>query len=254
MNNNQYIAALKKALSRLDKTSRNDIVQEIQSHANESGDTLLERFGVPEELAQQYLEGEVVAKPLGSKIWGISKTLFIVIGVGVVALLVIGFLLFWWLKADAFDYADETAEELSEKNSTWISEEWSDNLDIKLDQASVVFYWHDDVNLRYSCKGELPVQLDSPSVTFNRGKCLVYLPKVPTSINAYQSQLVLVRPQLSLDLELKQAELKVAENGTAYRYTIDASRTNVDDLSSVAEAELEIRIKSYEATISEYSY
>ena len=88
--------------------------------------------------------------------------------------------------------------------------------------------------------GQLPVQLDGSTLTFNRAKCLVYLPKVPTTISAFQSQLVLIRPQQSLDLELKQAELKVAENGTAYRYTIDASRTNVDDLSSVAEAELEM--------------
>ncbi|MFT5046357.1 MAG: hypothetical protein ACI8UP_003336, partial [Porticoccaceae bacterium] len=51
-----------------------------------------------------------------------------------------------------------------------------------------------------------------------------------------------------------QAELKVAENGTAYRYAIGSSRTKIDVLSSVADAELEIRIKPYKATISEYSY
>ncbi len=254
MNNNQYIAALNKALSGLDKTSRNDIVQEIQSHAKESGDTLWERFGLPEELAQQYLEGEIVAKPLGAKIWGISKKLFIAVGVVVIALIVIGMILFWWLRLDAFDYADEGASELSDKSTSWITEEWAGNLDIKVDQASLVFYWHDEMNVRYSCKSQFPVQLDGSTLTFNRAKCLVYLPKVPTKINAFQSELVLIRPQQSLDLELKQAELKVAENGTAYRYTFDASRTNVDDLSSVVEAELEIRIKSFEATISEYSY
>ena len=73
MNNNQYITALRTALSGLDNMSRNDIVQEIQSHAKESGDTLCERFGNPEEFAQQYMEGEVLAKPLGSKVLGVSK-------------------------------------------------------------------------------------------------------------------------------------------------------------------------------------
>jgi hypothetical protein len=110
------------------------------------------------------------------------------------------------------------------------------------------------MSVRYSCKSQLPIQLDGSSIKFSRAKCLAYLPKVPISINAFRSQLVLVRPQHSLEIELKQAELKVAENGTTYRYVIDSSRTKIDDLSSVADAELEIRIKSYEATVSEYSY
>ncbi len=254
MNNNQYIASLKKALSGLDKNSRQDIVQEIQSHAKESGDTLWERFGAPDELAQQYLEGEIVAKPLGSKIWGISKKLFIAIGMAVVAFIVIGMLFFWWLRLDAFNYADENAAQLSDEDTEWTTTEWSDNLEIKLDQVSMVFYWHDEMSVRHSCKSKLPMQIEGAAMAFSRAKCLVYLPKVPTAIKANQSQLVLVRPQHSLDIELRQAELKMVENGMSYRYTIDPSRTSIGDLSSVADAAIEIRIKSLEASISEYSY
>jgi uncharacterized membrane protein len=140
MNNHQYIATLKKALSGLDNSSRNDIVQEIQSHAKESGDTLWERFGAPEELAQSYLEGEIIAKPFSVKIWGISKKIFIAVGMLIVALIVIGMIFFWWLRLDGFNYSDETASELTDKNTRWTTKEWTGNLDIELDQASMVFY------------------------------------------------------------------------------------------------------------------
>lgn len=254
MNNNQYISTLKKALSGLDKTSRSDIVQEIQSHARESGDTLWERFGGPEELAQQYMEGEIVARPIAAKVWGVSKKLFIAVGMAVVALIVIAMILFWWLRLDAFNYADESAAELSDKSTSWTTNEWSGQLDIKLDQSSMVFYWHDEMSIRHSCKSKLPMQIDGSSLTFSRAKCLVYLPGLPTTINAHQSQLVLVRPQQSLDIVLRQAELKMAENGAQYRYTIDPSRTSVDDLSSVADADIEISIESFEAKITGYRY
>ena len=172
----------------------------------------------------------------------------------VIVLLFIGIFISWWLQRDAFNYADETASELTDNNLSWMVVDSSDDLDIKMDQASVVFYWHDNMKIRYSCEGSLPSQPDNSSLLFKRGKCLVYLPGVPTNIVVYQSQLVLVRPQQSLDIELNQAEFRIAENDTAYRYTIDASRTDVDDLSSETGAEFEIRIKSNEASISKYNF
>ena len=83
MTNNQYITALKKALSGLDRASRNDIIQEIQGSAAESTAPLIERFGAADELAKQYLDGVIVAKPIAEKIWGLSKKLFIAIGIAV---------------------------------------------------------------------------------------------------------------------------------------------------------------------------
>lgn len=254
MNNQKFISTLKGALSGMDKSSRDDILQEIQSHAKESGDTLLERFGTPANLAKQYLEGEVVARPLSSKIWGISKKVFVVVGAFVLALILVVFLLIWWLGRDAFDYADESASELAETGASWVTVQAPDTLDINIEQASTVFYWHDEPTMRHSCKGENPVELDGSKLTFSRSKCLVYLPKKVTTITAHQSQIVLVRPQHSLDLELVQSQLQIAENGTSYRYAIEATRTQFEELASVSEADVEIRIKSEEATISKYSY
>lgn len=254
MNNKQYITALSKALSSLDKVSKNDIVQEIQSHATESGDSLLDRFGAPEELARQYLDGEVVAKPIGAKIWGISKNVFVAIGACVVGLFAVAIVVSWWIRSDPFDYSNENAAELSTDRASWVTEQWSGELDIKINQASVAFYWHDEMNVRHDCKSKNPMKRDGSSITFTRGKCLVYLPKVPTSIAAFQSQVVMVRPQQSLQIELKQAELRMAENGTSYHYLIDAARSKVGDLSSDENADVEIRINSSEASISTYSY
>ena len=55
MNNNEYVAALNKALIGMDESSRADIIRELESHANESDTLLSGRFGPPDELAKQYL-------------------------------------------------------------------------------------------------------------------------------------------------------------------------------------------------------
>jgi len=254
MNNNQYIAALKKALSGLDKSSQNDILQEIRSHAEESGDSLIERFGPPEELAKQYLEGEIVATPLGQKIWGVSKKVFVTIGITVVALIALASLLAWWWTGDGFDYADETAAELNSNTASWQSIDWTDDLTLSLNQTSTVFYWHDEMSVRSNCKGKEPLQIEGNTLRIHRAKCLVYLPKVATTIQSYQSELVLVRPQVSLDMDIKQSQLRVAENGEKYQLLIEATRTKIDDLASHADATIKLNIKSEESMISEYSY
>ncbi len=254
MNNDQFIAAFKKALAGLDKSSQKDIVQEIKSHAAESGDPLFERFGSPEDLARQYLDGEKIAVPLGEKIWGISKKLFIGIGMAAVALAIVVSIIVWWWTRDPFNYADESAEELGVNKAAWQSFAWSDDLHLDVERASVVIYWHDELLVRSNCKIQDPPKVEGAKVSITRGKCLVYLPKVVTQITAEQAEIVLVRPQVSLDMEIKQTELRVAANGERYRYIIDGSRTKIDDLPSHEDAALELRIKSSETRISAYSY
>jgi hypothetical protein len=55
MTKTQFIAILVKALAGMDKQSRDDILLEIKSHADESGNNdnaLSEQFGAPEELVK----------------------------------------------------------------------------------------------------------------------------------------------------------------------------------------------------------
>ena len=253
MTNNQYITALKKALSGLDSDSRNDIIQEIQSHAAESGTPLIERFGSPEDLANQYLDGEIIAKPVGKKILGIGKKLFAWIGIVVVGLIAAIALFLWVMSGDDFNYADENAAELKSNDAAWVTKEWDAPLTIKLNQGSAVFYWHDAKTVRWNCQAdEQPTLGDDAVMSIRHSKCLVYLPKTAITLNADQSQMVLVRPQVSVNITMEQASLKVAENGEKYRYVTDTSRSRFDDLQSYDDAEHTITIKAHESMIVKY--
>lgn len=254
MTNNQYISTLKKALSSMDRNSRNDIVQEIQSHAAESGTPLFERFGSPEELAKQYLDGEIVAKPVAKKIMGVGKRLFTWIGIVLVMLIAAVALFVWAVSKDDFNYADENAPELSDEKAQWVSQEWDAPLTIKLDQSSGVFYWHDAKTVRWSCLGaHQPVLDEQATLNLRQSKCLVYLPKTALTLEGDQSQVVLIRPQVSVDAKLHQTRLRIAENGAQYRYDMSGSRMKFEDLQSHDDAEWVISVRAEESMIGPYA-
>jgi hypothetical protein len=251
MNNKQFISKLNKALSGLDKSSKNDIIQEIKSHAAESGAPLIEQFVSVDELAKQYLDGEKIAKPITTKIWGMSKSFFKIVGIVVITLIAIIALFSYYFTKDKFNYADENAVELSTKNS-WQSQEWTTDLELISDQASLVLYWHDTNTVRWDCKGDSPEKVSDSSLLFRRSHCLVYLPKVTTVLNAEQSQIVLVKPQVSLSIDARQASIRVAEKGEKYKYELDTNRTKFTDLNSADDAQYTIKFKTKETSISAY--
>jgi hypothetical protein len=78
------------------------------------------------------------------------------------------------------------------------------------------------------------------------------LPKVAMKIVTDQAQIVLVRPQASLNMNIRQTGLRIAENETQYRYEVNANRSNFTDLNSYDAAEHTIKIESLEAMISPY--
>lgn len=254
MTNSQFITALKKALGGLDKTSRNDIVQEIQSHAQDSGSPLIEQFGSVEELAKQYLDGEKIAKPITSKIWGVSKKVMMAIGLLVIGLIALIAILSYFFTKDKFDYADESATELSKNTAGWLGEAWSSELDFVIDQASVVLYWHDENSLRWKCDGGSPQKLNDKSFKIRQSHCLIYLPKVATKLNIEQSQVILIKPQVSLALSTNQSSIKVSENGEKYKYEINMSRSKLEDLISHDDAKFTIQFQTKDSKISAYEY
>ncbi len=252
MNNSQFITALKKSLAGLDKASRNDIVQEIKSHAAESGSLLEEKFGSPEQLAKQYLEGEIIAQPLSKKVWGMSKSLIKVIAIGVIAIIAFFAISAYFFTKDKFNYADENATELTQ--GTWQSEEWLPDTKLNIDQASVVIYWHNDNSIRSKCDGSGPEKENESNYIIRQSHCYIYLPKVETSINAEQSQIVMVKPQASLFVNARQASIKVAENGEKYQYVFDKEYSEIDGLNSIDNAEFKLHFKTKESMVSSYKY
>lgn len=252
MNNNQYISMLKKALAGLDKVSRNDIIAEIKSHAADSGASLIERFGPADELAKQYLDGEIIAKPISSKVWGLSKSLVKIIGIGVVAIIAFFAISAYFFTKDKFDYSDENASELTE--GSWQTLEWSSDLQLNTDQASVIIYWHDENNIRWKCDGSgLQKQAES-NIMIRQSHCYLYLPKVAISLNVEQSQVVLIKPQTSLTVNARQASIKIAEKGEKYKYETDTNLTKISHLQSTEDAKYILRFKTKESMVSKYKY
>ena len=258
MNNDQYMDQLKKALAGMNRQAREDILQEIQSHIEESGgdsQSLLDMFGPPEQLASQYLEDEPLSTPLTKKIAGISGKVFMVIGIVVIALITAVAIWVKFIISDDFNYADENAKELRSAKQQWSQIEPVQPIRFDLSQSQLVLYWHEDSRILWNCEGEnVPQQLDDGLIELRHTSCLMYLPGVDSAVKALQSNIVIVRPRSGINLEIEQSKLRIAENNTRYRYRIDKRRSEVTDLASHDEAEIEIGINALESSISAYEY
>ena len=257
MNNQQYLSALKRALRALDRATRDDILREIQSHLDELGDdqTLSQRFGPPEQLAAQYLEDLPQSPRLSSKVAGLGKRVAVGVGLLVSSAIVIAIALVWFFSGDQFDYANETAEELELGSAEWSEAPWRNTLTLHVEQAHAVIYWHAQETVRWRCKGghELSVS-PSGEMQIRHASCLLFVPTTTVQFDVRQSGVVLVRPQSAARLTLSQANLRIAENGTRYRYDLDCSRSDVATLQSHADAQLTISIKATESSIALYEY
>ena len=258
MNNDQYMDQLKKALAGMNRQAREDILQEIQSHIEESGgdsQSLLDMFGPPEQLASQYLEDEPLSTPLTKKIAGISGKVFMVIGIVVIALITAVAIWVKFIISDDFNYADENAKELRSAKQQWSQIEPVQPIRFDLSQSQLVLYWHEDSRILWNCEGEnVPQQLDDGLIRLRHNSCLMYLPVVDSAVKALQSNIVIVRPRSGINLEIEQSKLRIAENNTRYRYRIEKRRSEVTDLASHDEAEIEIGINALESSISAYEY
>ncbi len=258
MNNDQYMDQLKKALAGMNRQAREDILQEIRSHIEESGgdsQSLLDMFGPPEQLAGQYLEDEPPSTPLTKRIAGISGKVFMVIGVVVIALVAAVAIWAKFIIGDDFNYADENSKELRSAKQQWSQIEPAQPIRLDLFQSQLVLYWHEDSRILWNCEGENdPQQLDDGLIELRHTSCLMYLPGEESALKALQSSIVIVRPRSWLSLEIEQSELRIAENNTRYRYRIDKRRSEVIDLASHNEAEIEIGIQALESSISAYQY
>ena len=258
MNNDQYMNQLKKALAGMNRQAREDILQEIQSHIEESGgdaQSLLDMFGPPEQLASQYLEDEPLSTPLTKKIAGISGKVFMVIGIVVIALITAVAILAKFIISDDFNYADENAKELRSAKQQWSQIEPVRPIRFDLSQSQLVLYWYEDSRILWNCEGEnVPQQLDDGLIKLRHNSCLMYLPVEDSAVKALQSDIVIVRPRSGINLEIEQSKLRIAENNTRYRYRIDKRRSEVTDLASHDEAEIEIGINALESSVSAYEY
>ncbi len=258
MNNDQYLSILKKRLSAMDKSSRDEILLEINSHADALGgssESLYERFGDPDILAKQYLEDEPLKSSASKKVKGIGKYILTAIGV-VASILLAGLVILYNIyTGDDFDYADEQSPQLSLDSAEWQTMDWSQAMTLEVEQSKVVFYWNNRNLLAWNCKGRNTIPLNHQGkIKIKQSSCLVSLPNQKTLLQTRQSSIVVVRPQAPLEIEINQSSLRIAENEAGYRYAIERVRSEMDNFMSSDSAEIEIQIAAMESTISKYSY
>ncbi|MEZ5538279.1 MAG: hypothetical protein R3F02_21955 [Thiolinea sp.] len=144
MTNQAYLKALKKALAGMDSASRDEIIREIESYIAEAGadaQSLNERFGTPEMLAQQYLDGETLRTPMADKAGGMLKRVLMWLGGSVLVLALLITALVYWFTRDDFDYADENAAALSDASRNWVDVALTAPPVFKVEQSKTVFYW-----------------------------------------------------------------------------------------------------------------
>ncbi len=242
----------------MSKNSRDEILLEISSHVDAMGDnskSLFERFGDPDILAKQYLEDEPLKTSVSTKVKGVGKHILVAVGVVVTVLLVAIVILYNIYAGDDFDYADEQAPQLSLDSAAWKTMTWSQMLTLEVEQAKVVFYWNNQNLLGWNCKGTKTIpENHQGKIKIMHSSCLVSLPGQKALLQTRQSSIVVVRPQAPLEIEVNQSTLRIAENGTGYRYAIEKVRSEMDDFVSSDAAEIEVRITAMESTISKYSY
>ena len=214
MNNEKYIATLRQALAGMDRLSREEILREIQSYLEDVQDTesLESRFGPVEELARQYLDGGTLPQSISARLTNLGKKAFLGIGAVTLSLILLLTGLAWLNSGDRFDYANEMALADEVSADEWLSRDWSDAVELEIVQAHTVLYWHDKPELRWSCKGRDELELDplpAEALKLRHGFCLLFLPPLATHLNVTQSDVVMIRPRASVDVDLNQASLRI---------------------------------------------
>jgi len=177
-----------------------------------------------------------------------------IIGLLVIALIAVVALIAYLFTKDKFDYADENAKELSSNLAGWNSETWTSDINLNIDQASVVLYWHDKDTLRWKCDGDDPEKQSDSSLRIHQSHCLLFLPKATTNLDIEQSQVVLVKPQVSITVKTNQTSIRVAENGEKYKYAINMKRSKVVGLLSQDDAKYTLQFETNESSIASYEY
>lgn len=243
----------------MDSASRDTVIREIQSHITEAGangaDDLEQRFGTPESLAQDYLDGQPLPTPIAKKAGSFGKNILMVLGGSVLALVLLITAIVLWFSTDDFDFADEQSSELTDSDRAWQSAAVTATPVINVNQARAVFYWHDAAEIRWSCKGESSPETSEDNVYNIRHKdCLVYLPKQAVNIEGDQADVVLIHPQAAVNLKLHQGQMRIAEKGSVYDYQVTAKRSKIEGFSANSEAMIRITINASEAQLLHYTH
>ena len=215
MNDIQYLKLLKKNLAGLDRKTKQDILLEIGSSADDKvQDSLYVRFGSPESLAQKYLEDVIIKPSLQQRLWRVSKLFMMVFGL--LLLIVIGVILWFINQKDDFDYGNINAQEL--QNKTWHSLTGAQALNIS--QAQVVLYPSQSNMVEFSCARDeqrlLKVSADGV-IHIEQNQCFLRIPNSVNNISTSQTELILNAITGDKALDIFQTNIRIVQ---PFHYTV----------------------------------
>ena len=256
MNKTQYMAKLNKLLKGIDKQTRQEILLEITSSLEElSPEAVIEEhFGSVEALAQQYLQDEIIKPSATQNMIRFSKKTFLMFGVFVALLLLVFYLFVKYEEKDLFDYSNLDSPELIKNGVNWHSVEWAGDININIDQARVIFYWHDKKAVDWNCGDDSNIKIVSGETFFiRRAQCLIFIPQTSSNLTIEQSSVVFIKPLATSVIYLKQSSLRIAEKGNQYDYSINLNESSAKDLRSV-DGSTSITINARQSQIKAYKH
>lgn len=250
----KYIKELEKKLLSLEKESRDNIINEIQSYIDESDSTydlLCEKFGTPKNLAKSYLEDTPIQETTKSKILRYGSNILKILGIILLLIIIIVTSIVYFYAKDNFNYSAYNASSITTKiDRPWI--EVSNIQNIKIEQSKVIFYWSDKNKLKYSCKGKISKHKNN-SLFIKQSACYVLLPKKQINIDTYQTYIVAIEPKTDINFNLEQTRLKIEENEKNYKYDFDLKQSSVSNIES-KQSNIKINVKAYQSKVSNYKF
>jgi uncharacterized membrane protein len=255
MKKQNYIQELENKLAHLESNTKREILNEIQSYINESNasyDTLIEKFGQPQELANSYLEDMPTITPIKEKASSIISKTFKILGALLLLFISIVVYFIYTHTSDDFDYSKYTANTINNKiNIKWIKIQNIEN--IQLNQAKAVIYWSNINDLEYSCKGS-DIQVNSNTLAFKKSFCYVKVPKILINIESFQSNVVLVEPTANIILDSTQSKIRIANLNSSYNYKLKSKSSDTESLNSDNKSKIIIQGNVTQSSVKLYSY
>jgi len=257
MKNKNYLEELKSKLTRLENNTKNEILKEIESYIQESNasyETLIEKFGTPDKLAQSYLEDMPKITPIKEKTVTFMSRFLRIIGASLVFMMVAILIFVYFISQDEFDYGKYTSETIDKKiNTHWIKAKGIEH--IKLKQTKTVIYWSENQYLEYSCKENIKAP-NSNTLSLGQSLCYIKVPKSSLSFSLYQANVVMVEPTANITFKSDQSKIQIANYNiqNTYKYELESDASEVENLNSKDNATVIIKGTLNQSVINLYTY
>ena len=254
MTTNDYIKELKSHLSVLDNDKKKNIIQEIESYIEESDvdySVLVERFGKPDELANNYLEDMPIKEEKTKVLWSKTKKFVISILIFLFVVFITIALVAYYVSKDPFDYSKYTANSIDTKvENPWVNINNINSLNIQ--QSRVVIYWTNKEQLQINCKGNTAEQREN-TLIIRHSECFIKMPKQHINIKSYQAKIVLVKPEKEVSLNTEQSKIQIEADKNKYKFDFNANQSDINNFKSNDEGIL-IDGTFYQSDVSPYEY